>query len=209
MNHPATSSNADKWIRNAITESALAKKSFEATKVHALNAGWNFIQARIVCERDGSNFTELLAHHEKQISQASAYRYMQFAESALEWAAAEQPSLKGKPAELLKAAYKVVLQSPKPFIALMRQLGEMRKFGEYDAVKYATRKLGTGQQIEFSFDKVSSTLDLLTHLGDPNYVMTFGEGVDEVAAIEQLEVQFETALEKLRAHKQARVPIET
>lgn len=200
---------ANKWADRGIAEATLAKKSFEATKVHAMNAGWNFMQSRLVCDREGMNFDEFLGCYEKQISRTSAYRYMQFVESALEWAAAEQPSLKAKPAELLKAAYKVVLQSPKPFIALMRQLGEMRKFGEYDAVKYAIARRGGSQQIEFSFDKVSSSLDLLAHIDDANYVMNFGEGTDESAALEELEAKLETALNKVRAHKSARVPIET
>lgn len=208
MSNLSTTATADKWIKQAIAESALARKSFEATKVHALNAGWNFMQARLVCERDGEVFENLIHAHEHQISRRSVFRYVEFAESALAWAAAEQPSLKAKPAELLKAAYKVVLQSPKPFIALMRQLGEMRKFGEYDAVKYAIAKRGGVQQIEFSFDKVSSSLDLLTHLDDVNYVMNFGEGKDEAEALAELEAKLENALEKIRGYKNTRAAIE-
>lgn len=191
---------ASKWMSQGIAESERCRKSFEQTKVSAMNAGVAFIKAR--SELPEGAFAEFVGTFEPKITRTTVYRYIQFVESALEWTCEQNPALKDKPAELLKAAYKVVLQSPKPFIALMRQLGEMRKFGEYDAVKYATRKLGNPEQIEFTFSTVFSAVDTLAHLGDENYQINYPEGKEPLEALTELETKLEHALERVRQIKQ-------
>jgi hypothetical protein len=192
--------NNHKWMERGIVESEQCRKSFKATKIHAMNAGHAFAKAR---EGLDGEFVAYLAKYEHQVSKTTVYRYMEFYEAALAWAADQNPQLKNKPEELLKAAYEVVLQSPKPFIALMRQLGDMRKFGEYDAVKYATKKLGGGsQQIEFAFDTAFSAVEMLAHIGDENYVIKYPEGKDEAEAITELETKLEAALTRVRQIKQ-------
>lgn len=190
--------NAHKWMERGIAESESCRKSFEATKIHAMNAGFAFIKAREALEGE---FVAYIGKYEHLVSQTTVYRYITFVECAIEWARAQNPQMKTDE-ELLKAAYKVVLQSPKPFIALMRQLGEMRKFGEYDAVKYATRKLGNPEQIEFTFSTVFSAVDTLSHLGDENYQINYPEGKEPLEALTELEAKLEHALQRVRQIKQ-------
>lgn len=191
---------ASKWMSQGIAESERFRKSFEQTKIAAMNAGVAFIKAR--SELPEGEFSEFIRTFEPKTTRTTVYRYIQFTETALAWACEQNPALKDKPAELLKAAYKVVLQSPKPFIALTRQEGQMRKFGEYDAVKYATSKLGNPKQIEFTFSTVFSTVETLAHLGDENYQINFPEGKEPLEALTELETKLEHALERVRQFKQ-------
>lgn len=199
-------STAAKWMEQGISESSKCRSAFTQTKIYALNAGYYFMQARAALPGEFEKFCE---GYGGKISHTSIYRYITFTEEALQWAAAENASLRDNPAALLKAAHKLILQSPKPFIALMRQLGEMRKFGEYDEVKYAQRKLGQPQQIELPFAKVFSTVELLTHFGDENFSVVYPEGKDEVEAMTELEAKLEAALARVRQIKQNGRVIET
>jgi hypothetical protein len=201
--------DADKWMQQALAESAKMRHAWQQTKLAALNAGLFFFNARAAVEGD---FNEYLACYEDKISRTSVYRWIQFYESALEWAAQEKPSLKSKPALLLEYARKMVMQSPKPFVALMRQLGEMRKFGEYDSVKYAAQKrLSNGSQLQFEFDfsQAASALDLLMHVSEPNFIFKVPEGKTETEAARELQGKLTAALQKLDAFLADAETIET
>jgi hypothetical protein len=188
-------------MQQGITESHNVRKTFAQTKLHAMNAGVFFIKARKELEGTG-DFNDFLATFEQNISRPTVYRYIQFTESAIEWVQAEHPAEKN-PDSLLKLAYKVVLQSPKPFIALMRQLGEMRKFGEYDAVKYATKKLNGGNaQIEFKFDELLAPLDHLAHFGEDKFTFTYPAGRDEAEVLDEAIAKTRTVLTRLEHVKQ-------
>lgn len=192
--------NVHKWFERGIAESENCRKSFKQTKIHAMNAGMAFAKARETLEGE---FVAYLAKYEHVVSKTSVYRYMEFFETAMAWAADQNPALKNNQADWVKAAYDVVLQSPKPFIALMRQLGEMRKFGEYDSVKYATKKLTGAPQIEFSFDELLAPLDHLVHFGEENYTFKFPEGRDESEFIDEALEKFRAVvkrLEQVKAH---------
>ena len=108
--------------------------------------------------------------------------WIAIAEDAMKWVLEFNPKLK-KVSDIQAAAREVVIQSPKALIALWRELRFMRPFGEYDSVKYAAQKrLGNGQaQIEFDFEKLSSTVDVLAHLD--KYELRFPEGMDEKEAL--------------------------
>jgi hypothetical protein len=194
-------STATKWMQQGITESHNVRKTFAQTKCHAMNAGVFFVKARKELEGSG-DFNDFLATFEAHISRPTVYRYIQFTEAALAWAQAEHPAEKN-PEALLKLAYKIVLQSPKPFVALMRQLGEMRKFGEYDSVKYATKKLNAGTaQIEFAFDDLLAPLDHLAHFGDENYTFKYPEGRDETEVLDEAIAKTRAVLTRLEHVKQ-------
>lgn len=196
--------NASKWMQEGITQARRCRDAFEETKIRALNAGVLFAKARQ--EVGEGEFSIFVARYEdrQETTRTTVYRYIQFSEGVLEWAKAEHPELVNKPEALLKAAYKVVLQSPKSFVALMRQLGEMRKFGEYDAVKYATRKLGNGNtaQIEFKFDELLAPLDHLCHFGEDNYTFIYPAGVDESQFIDEAIAKGKAVVARLEAIKQ-------
>lgn len=190
---PATSTA--KWMERGIAESTACRKAFSDTKLHAMYAGHAFAQAR---QTMPGEFVDYLATFSDRVSKTTVYRYIEFYEAALNWAAEANPQLRDDPEALFRAATSVVLQSPKPFIALMRQLGDMRKFGEYDAVKYATKKLaGASSQIEFDFDKVFSAVDLLAHIGEDNYVIKYPENKDETEALRELRDKMAASVKRL------------
>ena len=115
----------------------------------------------------------------------------------IEWVKAEQPQIEGME-NILAAGIKMVLQSPKGYVALFRQLGEMRKFGEYDEVKYRTRKLlGDGKQLSFSFDELSAHIKVFA----TDFKLELPEGKDEATALTELETELETALASVRQRK--------
>jgi hypothetical protein len=197
------STNADNWMIKGIAESNAGQKRFRETKVHAMNAGMCFIRAREAVKE--GNFELFLETFLSRISRRTVYCHMAFVQAALEWAAAEKPELASEPTRLFEHAKTMVMMSPKPFVALMRQIGEMRKFGEYDAVKYQTRNLlgDGGRQMELDFAKVCSSIDLLSRIDEASFTWELPEGKDRGAALEEIEVKLETALVKVRAARQS------
>ena len=173
------------------------KRVFEEAKANALKAGYFFSEAQKSVER--GDWEPLIERYGGQISRTTIYRYIEFSEEVFAWVRAENPKLIGQD-KMIAAAQKMVLRSPKGYIALCRQLELMRKFGEYDEVKYRMKKLGT-KQMEFEFADLAMSIDHLTHLGDAHYNFKFPEGQDEAAFIEEVETKLETALKRVRALK--------
>jgi hypothetical protein len=199
---PATKNQAAaKWIEQGIKQHELFRRAFQTAKEHAFNAGIFFWSAQQSAQE--GDWQLLLGAFEAQISERTVYRYIAFATEVMEWVKAEHPQIKDL--EKLRAAGSaMVLKSPKGYIALCRQLELMRKFGEYDEVKYKTKKLlGAGQpQLEFSFAELTATIDVLTHFGDDNYSFKYAEGADEAATLDEVERKLETALARVRMIKQ-------
>ncbi len=187
-----------KWIQQAITQHEAFYSGFNKLKEHALNAGIFFLSAQQASEH-GEFESELIAC-EGKISRTTVYRYIAFANEVLEWTKAENPKLTSMD-DLRKAAVKIVLQSPKGYIALCRQLSLMRKFGEYDEVKYKAKKLLGQGQIEFNFADLATSVEQLTHFGDANYTFKYPEGVDETEFINTVELKLEAALSTIRRLK--------
>ena len=194
----AKKGNVGKWIEQAIVQHESFVAGFQKLKEHALNAGIFFLTAQQIAEH-GDWEMELLAHQEK-VSRTTVYRYIAFANEVLEWTKVEHPKLTSME-DLRKAAVKIVLQSPKGYIALCRQLSLMRKFGEYDEVKYKAKKLLGQGLIEFNFADLATSVEQLTHFGDTNYTFKFPEGVDEAEYISTVELKLEAALSTIRRIK--------
>lgn len=194
---------ANRWFAEGVKCHQIFNRAFKQARENAINAGFFFMSAReLVPHGEWSMFCEL---HAQEIPERTVRFYLQLAESAIEWVKSEQPGLK-KISEVHAAAREMVMQSPKPLVALCRELGHLRKFGEYDAVKYAQKKLGSGQ-LELDFEKISSSLDLLTHFGEANVQLIFPEGKDQEQALAEVETKLETAL--LRVREMKRGVIET
>lgn len=160
-----------------------------------IDAAFAFMQAReLVGHGDWGMFCEA---HSEDISPRAVRFWCQLAEEAIAWVRQAKPELK-LVSEIQSAARDLVMQSPKPLIALCRELGHMRKFGEYDAVKYATKKLASSSsQIEFDFDKVFSAVDLLAHIGEDNYVIKYPENKDETEALRELRDKMAASVKRL------------
>ena len=170
-------------------------RGLKQVRADGMDAAFLFLQARQCV--DHGDWVQFLELHRERISPRTVQFYCQLAENAIEWVRESHPKLKTIH-EVHAMARTVVMQSPKPLIALCRELGHLRKFGEYDAVKYATRKIGT-QQIEFDFLKLQSSLDVICRLDDPNCHFIMPEGMESDQMWDTLEKKFETGLAKIRA----------
>lgn len=188
---------ADRWMREGIEQINTGRSRFAQVKQCAMNSGIAFMKAREAVKT--GNFNEFMQTYENEIARSTVYRNIEFVENCLASAAAEKPEIKDDPRRLFEHACKMVLQSPKHFVALMRQLGEMRRFGEYDAVKYARRRLMGQQQLELDFVKVFGWVDSLTHIDQA--LLEIPEGKTESEALGELETGLVTALEKVRARR--------
>ena len=180
---------ADKWMLEGVREHEQFQRAFQSAKEHALNAGIFFQSAQANFEH--GEWDNFIAGYSHKISRATIYRYLQFAQEVLEWAKSENPKLVGME-KLSAAAREMVLQSPKGLVALCRELKLMRKFGEYDEVKYRARKLlgDGGAQIEFEFEAAEKTLQMLC---DPKVHFKFPEGTDEAVALTELQGTLKSA----------------
>lgn len=157
------STHPTRWIAEGIR----AAKEFEghwiSAKLAAMNAGFWFIKARAA---SGERFGDLLAAAcgDAGFVPRTAYRYMELAEAALAWAEQELGDVSAD--KLQDHARQAVMQSPREFVALLREGGFMRKFGEYDAVKYNRLKNKQPHQLTFSFRVADEQLDALTETPD-------------------------------------------
>lgn len=194
------------WFSKGVAKHVEFNRQFKLTRQAGVDAAFFFLQARACVEHgDWAQFCELQAD---KISPRQVRFYIQLAEEAIQWVQREKPGI-SKVGELHLAAREMVMQSPKGLVALCRELGHMRKFGEYDEVKYANRKLGRQGQIEFDFAKVLAPLDVLAHFGDENYTFTYPEGKDQAEFITEVEAKLEAALQRVRQIKQSGRAIET
>lgn len=183
--------NAHKWMMEGIKEHEAFNRDFKLAREHAINAGFFFLSARQHFEH--GEWGEFLFGYTHKLSSRQIYFYSQLAKEAIEWVKHAQPKLIGIE-KIQVAARALVMESPKPLIALCRELGHMRKFGEYDSVKYKAGKMrGDDSQIEFAFSAVTDTLDLLCSDAHIKYP----EGRDEVEALTELKGKLEAALKKV------------
>ncbi len=203
---PTKTAPSHQWMLEGIKQHQSFQRAFQAAKEHALNAGIFFISASQ--SHDHGDWQNFCGAYSTQISERSIRRYMEFATEVIEWVKAENPNLVGE-AKLKDAALKMVLQSPKGFIALCRELKVMRKFGEYDEVRYRTKKLlgGSGEQIEFEYASAAKAIAQLSLIDLPNFHLKFPEGADEDAEIAKLETGLETALAKVREFRAQKATI--
>ena len=164
-----------------------------------IDAAFAFLSAReLVPQGEWGLFCEI---HADTISPRQVRFWCALADEAIAWVKESAPQLKTI-AEVQAAARDLVMQSPKPLIALCRELGHMRKFGEYDAIKYATKKLNGGNsQIEFAFDELLAPLDHLAHFGEDNYTFNYA-GRDEAEVLDEAITKTRAVLHRLEHVKQ-------
>jgi hypothetical protein len=185
---PSKQANAAKWMLEGIKQHQKFLQDFQSAKEDAFNAGLFFLSAK--AEMEHGDWELFKQNYADKIPPRSLERYCEFATEVLAWAREENPKLVSVD-QLQGLARSMVLQSPKGMVALCRELKLMRRFGEYDAVKYASRKmLGAGGQIEFDFTSAEKTLQMLC---DPKVQLTFPEGTDELAALTELDGTLKSA----------------
>ncbi len=189
--------NAHKWMLEGIKQHELFQKAFQSAKEYALNAGFFFLSAKSGFEH--GEWENFCAGYTSKIPHRSIQRYMEFASEVSEWVKSESPKLVGME-KISAAAREMVLQSPKGLVALCRELKLMRKFGEYDEVKYRAKKmLGDNKQLELEFDALFMPVVQLSKIGQPNFHIKLPEGKNELEAYEELAANLDAARDCVRA----------
>jgi hypothetical protein len=179
-----------------IEQASLARRAFRQLNLHMLNAGVAFIRARDAA----TDFAALVESYQSQISRASVYRYMAYAEAIIAQAAASKPELKDTD-QLLEYARDMVIQSPRPLVAVLRADGALRKFGEYDSVRYQRKKLGIPKPIVLRWATVMDHLDALARIGEDHSVrVAVPDGTDERESLRVLRDRLQAALAALDQH---------
>ena len=156
-------------MRDGIKASARFRVKFEEAKNAAIDAGICFYKARE--SYYVGDFGDYVATFDKQISERTVFRYINFIEEILEWAARAEPKLAGKFDKLIELGRKMAMQSPKGYTALCRSLKDpnsdenlLRANGEYNPAKYQREKLresGRVYQQEFNFAATDKVLDIV------------------------------------------------
>jgi hypothetical protein len=203
-------SSPGKWFDAAVAEATEGIDTWRRSRAHIIRAGFFFLKAR-ECVAHGE-WCDFLEDRRAQMSPRTVRRYVELAEAALAWSQQDEFGCKLSGTALIDFAItKMRMESPVPLVALLRQLNELRPFGEYDAVRYATQKrlANSPRQVEFNFVSVRSQIDELTHLDEPNYSWKFPEGTDEPGALNELKAKLATVIEKIDAKLRARPVIET
>lgn len=196
------------WFAEGVKKSREFDRSLKNTRQVAMDAAFHFRRARELCAH--GQWEEFCEFHLSEISPRTVRFWCQLAEEAIEWVKKSGVPCKTI-AEVHAAARDMVMQSPKPLVALCRELGHLRKFGEYDEIKYAQRKLGAGSpaQFEFEFSDLLAPLDHLCHFGEDNYVFKFPAGVDEQAFLDEAIAKSRAVVKRLEAIKNNGGIIET
>ena len=192
---------AAQWFAEGVKKSHQFEDALRQTRRFMMDAAFNFMRARALLPHGSwGDFCEL---HGDEIAPRTVRFWCQLAEEAIAWVRVADPKLKSLD-EIHAAARDLVIQSPKPLVALCRHLGHMRPFGEYDAVKYAQRKLGNGNtaQFEFEFSDLLAPLDQLCHFGEDNYTFKYPKGVDEAEFLDEALAKSRAVVKRLEAIKQ-------
>lgn len=154
-----TNAAAAKWMEAGLIESKNCMQNAQKTKESALRAGYFFLLARKSFGH--GDWGEFLLSYENKIKRRTVERYCEFTSAALEWTRKQNPTVT-KPEKLLELAIPICLDSPKPYIALARDLGQFRLFGAYDEVRYAINKRkGDQLELNFSYETVIEQLSAI------------------------------------------------
>ena len=114
-----------------------------------------------------------------ELRQTTVGCYMDLSRDALMWTSDMHPQVTDRTKQEAIATT-VMIMSPRPFVALLRNLQQMRPFGEYDAVKYRdSKRLGNGEQLELNFEKLMASFDVMDR---DDVVLKVPEGKDEAEA---------------------------
>ena len=200
---PKNVSVTQKWFDAGVAEAQKGRDAFKRLRGHIIDAGFFFIRARDSAPH--GDWLLFLEVNSAKMKARTVQRYMQLSEAALEWAKAQCPELRGP--KLDDAARSCMMMSPKPLVALLRDLRELRPFGEYDAVKYAQRKLGQGQ-LELDFSKCDDWFTDLEHIGEPNFVLKVPEGKTEAQALAEIRDRCQSIAAKAIAQLKASATID-
>ncbi len=216
---PASAVSAAQWFSQGISAHADVARFAFNLKVRAVEVGWYFMQAKLASKH--GDFGDLVAASSAQISLRTVQSYMAFCEDVLVSVIATQRKLTDKEVreleltdkqrsdtKLLEAGRDVVVHSTMGLVDLMRQLGQFRKLGEYDANRHALEKarkaVGLTEQIEFDFTVASAGLRTLSAIAD-----CAQDKLPPPAQLAELEQKLEAALTAVRSRRKAVITLPT
>ncbi len=189
---------ADKLFTAGLAEHGRFLSTFKKARGHVSDAGWYFTRAREACPEGEWGY--LMNCHAQEIRPRTVQFYMQLTDACIEWVKEKMPGTKAD--KVQDACREIMMQSPKPLIALLRDLRLMLPFGEYDAIAYrAGKELANQRQLELDFTKVIASFDALDHIGESNFTLTVPQGTTEQQALAELERRLSNALDKIRSLK--------
>jgi hypothetical protein len=177
--------NPQKWMEAGLASAGKSKGAFVLTLGHMLRAGYFFMRARKSLDPE-TQIGDYFDRFKSQISRASIYNYIALTERVFADVEAKYPKLAGQPENLLKAAEKMRLESPKEFTSICRSENLMRKFGEYDEIAQATKKLKGPEQMEFGFDIISESSKIIRSFDLDTFFATMPDGTDQTLAVQEL-----------------------
>lgn len=200
MRDAARPETAGDWYAEGVKEHIEFQEAFARAKGHALNAGYFFSRAREAIQH--GDFLLFCDSQESGVSRRMVYRYMHLYEAVRAWALEQQPTLKGEE-KILQAGLEMEMQSPREFVEVCRQVGLMRKFGEYDAVKHAAEKrrkgLGEPRQMEFRWSLEMAEMGLRCFRGLDQVEEDKRPNAEQIAALlAELDAARERLLEMQR-----------
>lgn len=176
---------AKKLFAKAVQYHSAFHQRIKLAKADMINAGFNFLQAKAGFEH--GDWEAQCKLYEKEISFRTIQRYMQFAELTTQWIMHNNPGVKDL--EKIRAlAINAVMVSPKSMVEIMREIGELIKFGGYFSEDYEQKKkekLLGDDQIEFDFSEAGETLKLIC---SPKVKLP-----DDVTALEELQGTLKSA----------------
>jgi hypothetical protein len=191
--------SAQKYFDAGLSESEKFVGAWRRAKGHVADAGFFFTKSRDACPQ--GEWVMLMNLNAARIKPRTVQFYIQVFEAAVTWVKELKPETPA--GKIRDAAREIMMLSPKPLIALLRDLRELRPFGEYDSVKYAQRKSIGDDQLELDFSKVISSFDALDHLGEANFHLIIPAGTTEEKALDELDLRLTRALDKIRIRKAA------
>lgn len=160
-------------------------------KERAFDSGAHFAAAKSNSQH--GEFEEYILTAKDRISRPQVFRCIEFFEHCLQWAENEFPDTKGP--ILIAHARALVMRSPKPWTAMLREMKLVDQIGAYDPDAYAEKKRNqrlNGGQLEFHF-RYEETLKHLDHFLQDDCIDL------EKSSIDAYVKKLEAALQKARA----------
>jgi len=147
---------AVKWLGRS-------RYDLQRAKFSAAVTGYFVLEAKRSCKP--GDWEDLCSAN--NVAVTTANRYAAFAEFVLAQGALEMPGLDNE-SKLLERGINAVMDSPKPWTALLRYTGMVAKQGQYDPDRYQQRKCGCPEagQLEFDFGTVVSSVRTLSRLDE-------------------------------------------
>lgn len=152
-------SKAEEWFLAALEEDKKSCSAFTNMIAATFNAGIYFSNCKAEIKYgEWEQWVEaIITERSYPISRRTIYRYIEFAEDVIAYAATQNPGITNRD-KLIAAARKLTLHSPKALVSVLRERKQLRQFGEYDPVRYQQKRDEPAEQLTFAFEPLTDRL---------------------------------------------------